>query len=64
MKLTPEQIAAALGAEVVAEGDAGSPLRAVIDSSEAESGDLLCGLRGANRDGAEFAPEAMRAGAW
>lgn len=64
MKLTPEQIAAALGAEVVAEGDAGSPLRAVIDSSEAESGDLFFGLRGANRDGAEFAPEAILAGAW
>lgn len=64
MKLTPEEIAAALGAEVVAEGEAGSPRRAIIDSSEAGPGDLFFGLHGANRDGGEFAPAAIESGAW
>ncbi|HEX6204939.1 MAG TPA: UDP-N-acetylmuramoyl-tripeptide--D-alanyl-D-alanine ligase [Solirubrobacterales bacterium] len=64
MKLTPEEIAAALGAEVVAEGEPGPPRRAVIDSSEAGPGDLFFGLRGAKRDGGEFAPAALEAGAW
>jgi UDP-N-acetylmuramoyl-tripeptide--D-alanyl-D-alanine ligase len=64
VKLTPEEIAAALGAEVVAEGEPGPPRRAVIDSSEAGPGDLFFGLQGANRDGGEFAPAALEAGAW
>jgi len=64
VNLTPEEIAAALGAEVVAEGEPGSPRRAVIDSTKAGAGDLFFGLRGANRDGAEFAPAAIEAGAW
>lgn len=64
MKLTPEEIAAALGAEVVAEGEPGPPRRAVIDSSEAGPGDLFFGLKGTNRDGGEFAPAAIEAGAW
>ena len=64
MKLTPEEIAAALGAEVLAEGEPGSPRRAVIDSSEAGPGDLFFGLKGANHDGGEFAPAALEAGAW
>ena len=64
MKLTPEEIAAALGAEVVAEGEPGSPRRAVIDSAEVGPGDLFFGLKGANRDGGEFAPAAIESGAW
>jgi len=64
VNLTPQQIAAALGAEVLAEGGPGSPARAVIDSSQAGPGDLFFGLRGANRDGGEFAPAALAAGAW
>ncbi|HEU4737806.1 MAG TPA: UDP-N-acetylmuramoyl-tripeptide--D-alanyl-D-alanine ligase [Solirubrobacterales bacterium] len=64
MNLTPEEIAAAMGAEVVAEGEPGSPRRAVINSSEAGPGDLFFGLEGANRDGGEFAPAALDAGAW
>ena len=64
MNLSPEEIAAALGAEVVAEGEAGSPQRAVIDSTEAGPGDLFFGLRGEHRDGGEFAPAAIEAGAW
>lgn len=64
MKLTPEEIAAVIGAEVIAEGDPDSPRRAVIDSAQAGPGDLFFGLRGANRDGGEFAPAAIEAGAW
>ncbi|HEX3041362.1 MAG TPA: UDP-N-acetylmuramoyl-tripeptide--D-alanyl-D-alanine ligase [Solirubrobacterales bacterium] len=64
MRLTPAQIAAAMGAEVLAEGEPGSPRRAAIDSAEAGPGDLFFGLRGANHDGAKFAPAAIEAGAW
>ncbi|MFL5872888.1 MAG: UDP-N-acetylmuramoyl-tripeptide--D-alanyl-D-alanine ligase [Solirubrobacterales bacterium] len=64
MKLTPEEIAAAMGAEVVAEGEPVPPRRAVIDSAEAGPGDLFFGLKGANVDGGTFAPAALEAGAW
>jgi UDP-N-acetylmuramoyl-tripeptide--D-alanyl-D-alanine ligase len=64
VNLTAEEIAAALGAEVVAAGGPGSPGRATIDSGATTGGDLFFGLRGANRDGGEFAPAAIEAGAW
>jgi UDP-N-acetylmuramoyl-tripeptide--D-alanyl-D-alanine ligase len=64
VRLAPEEIAAAMGAEVLAEGDPGSPRRAVIDSAEAAPGDLFFGLRGTRRDGGEFALEVIMAGAW
>jgi UDP-N-acetylmuramoyl-tripeptide--D-alanyl-D-alanine ligase len=64
VNLTPAEIAAALGAEVVAEGSSEPPRRATIDSAEAGPGDLFFGLRGAKRDGSEFAPAAIEAGAW
>ncbi|HET9152849.1 MAG TPA: UDP-N-acetylmuramoyl-tripeptide--D-alanyl-D-alanine ligase [Solirubrobacterales bacterium] len=64
MNLSPGQIAAALGAEVAAEGPAESPRRATIDSAEAGPGDLFFGLRGEKRDGGEFAGVALEAGAW
>ena len=64
MKLTPAEIASALGAEVLAEGAAEPPRRAVISSDDTGPGDLFFGLRGANRDGGEFAPAAIEAGAW
>jgi UDP-N-acetylmuramoyl-tripeptide--D-alanyl-D-alanine ligase len=64
VKLTPEQIAAALGAEVVAAGAPGAPVRATINSAASGPGDLFFGLRGANRDGGEFAPAAIAGGAW
>jgi UDP-N-acetylmuramoyl-tripeptide--D-alanyl-D-alanine ligase len=64
MKLGAAEIAAAMGAEVVAEGGDGTPRRATIDSSVTGPGDLFFGLRGANRDGGEFAPAAIEAGAW
>jgi UDP-N-acetylmuramoyl-tripeptide--D-alanyl-D-alanine ligase len=64
VKLTPQEIAAAIGTEVVAEGEPGLPQRAVIASGDAGPGDLFFGLKGANRDGGEFAPAAIEAGAW
>jgi UDP-N-acetylmuramoyl-tripeptide--D-alanyl-D-alanine ligase len=64
VNLGPEQIAAALGAEIAAAGGPGSPARATIGSADAGSGDLFFGLRGENVDGGEFAFEAIAAGAW
>ena len=64
MNLSPAQIAAALRAEVVAEGADESPRRATINSAEAGPGDLFFGLRGEKRDGGEFAAAAIEAGAW
>ncbi|HSR94446.1 MAG TPA: UDP-N-acetylmuramoyl-tripeptide--D-alanyl-D-alanine ligase, partial [Solirubrobacterales bacterium] len=64
MKLTGEQIAAAMGAEILARGDAGYPRRGIIESGEAREGDLFFGLRGERVDGSKFAPAALRAGAW
>jgi UDP-N-acetylmuramoyl-tripeptide--D-alanyl-D-alanine ligase len=64
MNLDAEQIAAALGAEVLAEGASGPPRRATIDSGATGEGDLFFGLRGEHADGGEFAPAAIEAGAW
>jgi UDP-N-acetylmuramoyl-tripeptide--D-alanyl-D-alanine ligase len=64
VNLSPEQIAAATGAELVAEGGVGSPERAAIDSSRAGPGDLFFGLPGERADGGEFASAALAAGAW
>jgi UDP-N-acetylmuramoyl-tripeptide--D-alanyl-D-alanine ligase len=62
--MTAEEIAAGLGAEIVAPGGEGSPVRATIDSDSSGDGDLFFGLRGESRDGGEFAPGAVAAGAW
>jgi UDP-N-acetylmuramoyl-tripeptide--D-alanyl-D-alanine ligase len=64
VNLSPAEIAAALGAEVVAEGAPEPPRRAVISSDEAGPGDLFFGLRGEKVDGGRFAPAAIEAGAW
>jgi UDP-N-acetylmuramoyl-tripeptide--D-alanyl-D-alanine ligase len=64
MRLAPAEIAAAIGAEVLAEGGEGSPRRAVIDSREVTAGDLFFGLRGESVDGGRFAAEVIAAGAW
>ncbi len=64
MNLGAEEIAAAMGAEVVAEGGPGAPARATIDSGASGAGDLFFGLRGVNHDGGEFAPAAIAAGVW
>ncbi len=64
MRLTAAEIAAAIGAEVVAEGAGEAPRRATIASGETGPGDLFFGLRGERVDGGEFAPAALEAGAW
>ncbi|MGN6663845.1 MAG: UDP-N-acetylmuramoyl-tripeptide--D-alanyl-D-alanine ligase [Solirubrobacterales bacterium] len=64
MRLSPAEIAAALDAEVLAEGPQEQPRRATIDSTESGPGDLFFGLRGERRDGGEFAMAAIAAGAW
>jgi len=64
MNLGPEQVAAAIAAAVVAEGEAGAPSRATVDSRDAGPGDLFFGLPGEHVDGGEFAAAALEAGAW
>ena len=64
MRMGPQEIAAAMGAEIVAEGGEGSPRRATIDSAATEPGDLFFGLRGERVDGGEFAAQAIENGAW
>jgi UDP-N-acetylmuramoyl-tripeptide--D-alanyl-D-alanine ligase len=64
MRLAPEEIAAAIGAEIAAEGDAGRPRRATIESGASGPGDLFFGLHGERANGGEFAPAAIEAGAW
>jgi len=64
LNLTPEQIAEACGAEIVARGESGSPVRATIGSGETGPGDLFFGLRGERSDGGEYAAAAIEAGAW
>ncbi len=64
MRLGAEQIAAACGAEIVARGEAGTPLRATIGSGETGPGDLFFGLCGERVNGGEFAAAAIEAGAW
>ena len=64
IELSPEEIAAAAGAEIVGRGDGGRPSRAIIDSREAGEGELFFGLTGENADGGAFAPAALEAGAW
>jgi UDP-N-acetylmuramoyl-tripeptide--D-alanyl-D-alanine ligase len=59
-----ERLASAAGAELLASGSAGGPMRAVIDSRDVREGDLFVGLPGERFDGGEFGAEALRAGAW
>jgi len=62
---TPEQVARAAGARLVAPAPtATGPERVVIDSREAGPGALFVGLRGENVDGGRFASQALAAGAW
>jgi UDP-N-acetylmuramoyl-tripeptide--D-alanyl-D-alanine ligase len=64
LQLTLEQIATAMGAEVLAEGVAGFPARATVASGETGEMDLFFGLRGERVDGGRYAPEAIASGAW
>jgi UDP-N-acetylmuramoyl-tripeptide--D-alanyl-D-alanine ligase len=64
IELTPEQIAAAAGAEIVHPGAGGRPERAEIDTRRDVAGTLFFGLRGERADGGEHAGAALAAGAW
>jgi UDP-N-acetylmuramoyl-tripeptide--D-alanyl-D-alanine ligase len=64
LRLGAEQIAEACGAEIIARGEAGAPVRATIGSGETGAGDLFFGLRGERVNGGEFAAAAIEAGAW
>jgi UDP-N-acetylmuramoyl-tripeptide--D-alanyl-D-alanine ligase len=64
IELAPEQVAAATGAEVLAQGSRERPARAVIDSREVAAGDLFFGLVGEHDDGGRFAATAIAQGAW
>lgn len=67
---SPERVAAAAGATVLAgrRAPAGAappgPLRATIDSSDVQRGDLFVGLAGTRTDGGRFAAGALQDGAW
>ena len=64
IRLDPERIAAAAGAEIVRRGTAAHPERGVTDSRQVRAGDLFFGLPGEHLDGGEFAAAALSAGAW
>jgi UDP-N-acetylmuramoyl-tripeptide--D-alanyl-D-alanine ligase len=57
-------LAAAAGAQVLAEGSGGGPQRVVIDSRIAGPDDLFIGLVGEHADGGSFAADALAAGVW
>jgi UDP-N-acetylmuramoyl-tripeptide--D-alanyl-D-alanine ligase len=62
---TPEQVAQAAGARIVAmPSTVQGPERATIDSRTAGPGTLFVGLPGGSADGGVFAPQALAAGAW
>ena len=62
---TPNQVADAAGARLIAPAPTGDgPERVVIDSRDAGTGALFVGLRGATADGGSFAAQALAAGAW
>ncbi len=64
IELTTEQMAAAMGAEVVSRGSGGVPVRAEIDSRNIDGGELFFGLTSGATDGGEHAAGALEAGAW
>jgi UDP-N-acetylmuramoyl-tripeptide--D-alanyl-D-alanine ligase len=62
---TPEQVAGAAGARLVAPPPTGGgPERVIIDSRRAGPGSLFVGLPGEHVNGGRFAPQALAAGAW
>jgi UDP-N-acetylmuramoyl-tripeptide--D-alanyl-D-alanine ligase len=66
MKLwTPQQVAAAAGARLIAPTSSSTgPERVTIDSRQTGPGALFVGLPGTSGHGGRFAPEALAAGAW
>jgi UDP-N-acetylmuramoyl-tripeptide--D-alanyl-D-alanine ligase len=62
---TPQRVAAAAGATLIGEQQQRTgPERVTVDSRDCGPGALFVGLRGENRDGGEFATQALEAGAW
>jgi UDP-N-acetylmuramoyl-tripeptide--D-alanyl-D-alanine ligase len=62
---TPQQVAAAAGASLIAPPPASTgPERVTIDSRDAGPGALFVGLTGEHTDGGRFAAAALAAGAW
>jgi UDP-N-acetylmuramoyl-tripeptide--D-alanyl-D-alanine ligase len=62
---TPQQIAAAAGARLIAPAPTKiGPERVVVDSREAGPGALFVGLKGEHTDGGRFAAHALGSGAW
>ncbi len=64
IRVEPELIAEAIGAEIARRGRFGHPRGGAVDSRQVEPGDLFFGLKGEHADGGEFAPAAFAAGAW
>jgi UDP-N-acetylmuramoyl-tripeptide--D-alanyl-D-alanine ligase len=64
IELTTEQMAAAMGAEVIERGHGGVPTRAEIDSRKIAGGELFFGLAGSQVDGGAHAAAALESGAW
>jgi UDP-N-acetylmuramoyl-tripeptide--D-alanyl-D-alanine ligase len=64
IELSPEEIAAGAGADIVLRGRGGRPERAVADSRQVRPGDLFFGLQGEHEDGGEYAAPALAAQAW
>jgi UDP-N-acetylmuramoyl-tripeptide--D-alanyl-D-alanine ligase len=62
---TPQQVAAAAGARLIAPPRTSTgPERVTIDSRDAGPGALFVGLEGEHTDGGRFAAAALAAGAW
>ena len=60
-----ERVYEAAGADLRGRDPSGpGPRRVVIDSRAVREGDLFVGLRGTNANGSDFAPQALRDGAW
>lgn len=64
IELTTEEMASAMGADVIARGPGGVPDHAEIDSRKIEGGELFFGLTGGRSDGGEHAAGAIESGAW
>ncbi|MBJ7459332.1 MAG: UDP-N-acetylmuramoyl-tripeptide--D-alanyl-D-alanine ligase [Thermoleophilaceae bacterium] len=63
IELSAQAVAEAVGSTDPG-GDAGFPVRAVIDSREVGPGDLFFGIAGEHADGGSFAEQAIERGAW
>ncbi len=64
IRLDPEAIASAAGAEILRRGGSDHPERGLTDSREARGGELFFGLPGEHADGGRYAADVLGAGAW